>query len=267
MMTTGRWAGQVAEVRGCLARVTDPELDEPVTELGFVTDVDIDPDGAVAIGFRLPTYWCAPNFAFMMGSDMRREVATLRWVTQVRVTLHEHMYAEKINTGLAQGLSFQDTFGAEATGELHALRHTFLVKAFQRRQEALLRHLLATGHTAGALVALTLAELDALPLEEEGERLRVRYEERRDAVDGDAVGRVRAQQLAFVDIDGGALIAADLSVYLQTLQRVGINAEFNGALCRGLLEARFGKDVPQPRAEPSLLDFARMPPVASRVDR
>ena len=100
----------------------------------------------MAIGFRLPTYWCAANFAFLMADDMRREVGALPWVTSVTMTLGEHMYADKINHGVAEGRSFQETFGDEADGELEELRRTFLVKAFQRRQEALLRHLLAHGH-------------------------------------------------------------------------------------------------------------------------
>ena len=39
--------------------------------------------------------------------------------------------------------------------------------------------------------------------------------------------------------------AADgLAGYVSNLRRVGINAEFNGALCRGLLAARFDLDTP-----------------------
>ena len=38
-----------------LATVTDPELDEPVTDLGFVEEVTVGADGAVSIDFRLPT--------------------------------------------------------------------------------------------------------------------------------------------------------------------------------------------------------------------
>jgi metal-sulfur cluster biosynthetic enzyme len=135
-----------AEVRLALDRVTDPELDEPVTDLRFIERLTVDPDGTVSIGFRLPTYWCAANFAFLMAADMQREVATLPWVRQVQVTLGEHMYAEKINHGLANGLSFQASFGNEASAELDELRRTFLIKAFQRRQEALLRHLIERGH-------------------------------------------------------------------------------------------------------------------------
>lgn len=224
-------AAREAEVRGRLARVVDPELDEAVTELGFVTDLGIDAAGVVRVGFRLPTYWCAANFAFLMADDMRREVSALPWVTRVEVTLGEHMYAEKINRGMAGGLSFQQAFGADAAGNLEALRRTFLVKAFQRRQEALLRHLLDAGHDAASLVALSLAALEALPLDTAGDHLRARYLERRGVIDDGAH--------AFVDADGAPLAASALPDYLKNLARIGINAEFNGAICRGLLAARF----------------------------
>ena len=182
--------GRVAEVLARLDHVTDPELDEPVTELGFVTAVAVDPDGGVTVDFRLPTYWCAANFAFMMADDMRTEVAALPWVSGVTPRLGEHMYADKINHGVEHGLSFQDTFGDEATGDLDELRQTFLVKAFQRRQEALLRDLQTDGHAAEALVALTVEQLAALPLDAAGEKLRSRYLERRGlAGTADAVAR------------------------------------------------------------------------------
>ena len=251
---------RAAEVLARLDHVTDPELDEPVTELGFVTAVTVDPDGGVAVEFRLPTYWCAANFAFMMADDMRREVGVLPWVTGVAPRLGEHMYAEKINHGVQRGLSFQDTFGDEAADDLEQLRQTFLVKAFQRRQEALLRHLQSAGHAAETLTMLTMAGLSRLGLDAAGERLRARYGERRGVV-----SPVSDEELAFVDVDGAALAASGLSSHLRTLRRVNTNAEFNGALCSGLLAARFGADAPSPDGEPTLLDFARMGPARREV--
>jgi metal-sulfur cluster biosynthetic enzyme len=242
-------AKREAEVRLALDRVTDPELDEPVTDLRFIEHLTIEQDGNVSIGFRLPTYWCAANFAFLMAADMQREVGALTWVRHVRVTLGEHMYAEKINHGLANRLSFQDTFGNEASAELDELRRTFLVKAFQRRQEALLRRLLKTDLGAQELVSLSLQDLEAIALEPEVDSLRRRYLDRRD------VCAAPIEELAFVDAAGRPLSADNLAGYLQALGRVTINAEFNGALCRGLLAARFSED-----GEPSLYDFARVPP-------
>jgi metal-sulfur cluster biosynthetic enzyme len=247
---------RVAEVLARLGHVTDPELDEPVTELGFVTGVAVDPDGAVAVEFRLPTYWCAANFAFMMADDMRREVSVLPWVTRVEPHLGEHMYAEKINHGVRQGLSFQEAFAEEAAGDLDELRRTFLVKAFQRRQEALILHLRGIGQAAETVTALSLDALRRLKLDVAGERLRARYLERRGVA-----GPAPAEALAFVDAQGHALVAADLPMYLRGLRRIGTNAEFNGALCSGLLAARFDEAPIEPAnvlgGEPTLRDFIR----------
>src|SRR5215813_4398216 len=135
-----------AQVWACLQGVMDPELDESVVDLNFIARADVDLMDRVHIEFRLPTYWCAANFSFLMADDMRRAVSSLDWVEGVSVVLGEHMYADKINEGLAKGLSFQETFGVEADGSLDDLRQTFLVKAFQRRQVALLNHLIAAGH-------------------------------------------------------------------------------------------------------------------------
>jgi len=228
-----------AEVWTRLESVIDPELDESVTELGFVTRVEVDADEHVRIDFRLPTYWCAANFAFLMADDMRIAVAALPWVRKVTVGLGEHMYADEINRGVAAGQSFQATFGSEASGDLEEVRRTFMVKAFQRRQEALLTYLLDHGHESAALLRLSVAELAALQCDLAGRRLVVRYLERRPVVGAGAV------ELAFVDQDGAPLDAGQIHAYLRALRRVGVNAEFNSALCRGLLATRYGSGCTQ----------------------
>jgi metal-sulfur cluster biosynthetic enzyme len=68
---------QTEEVWSALSAVTDPEIDESVTSLEFVSSVRIESGNKVRIEFRLPTYWCAPNFAFLMASDMRDAVTQL----------------------------------------------------------------------------------------------------------------------------------------------------------------------------------------------
>jgi metal-sulfur cluster biosynthetic enzyme len=244
-----------AEVWACLQGVTDPELDESVTELNFVTKADVDPENRVHIEFRLPTYWCAANFSFLMADDMRRAVSALDWVEGVSVVLGEHMYADKINAGLAKGLSFQETFGAEADGSLEELRQTFLVKAFQRRQVALLNHLAEVGHSPETITSLTLVELDRLPVDDEGAKLIRRYVERRAVV-----GPVHPEAPAFVDVNGARLNTDGLSAYVSGLRRVGVNAEFNSALCRGLLSVRFDLEtpfVPKSKAVPEALGAQR----------
>ena len=228
-----------AEVWDRLRGVIDPELDESVVDLGFVTYVDVEAGEKVRVGFRLPTYWCAANFSYLMADDMRLAIGALPWVGEVEVTIGEHMYAEKINEGLKRGLSFAEAFGDEADDDLGGLRRTFLVKAFQRRQSALLDHLIAAGFSAAQLVDMSLEELSAADLEDTGSALRRRYFERRGVV-GEADAR-----RAFVDAEGDRLQAETLAVYMRAMRRVGVNAEFNGALCRGLLRERFRLDAPE----------------------
>jgi metal-sulfur cluster biosynthetic enzyme len=252
-------ADRVSEVLARLATVNDPELDESVVELDFVTDVTVDGDGAVSLSFRLPTYWCAANFAFIMAEDMRNAVAALPWVTRVSVTLGEHMYAETINRGMSQTQSFETAFGSEADGNLAQVRRTFLVKAFQRRQVALGDHLLAAGHKPEELAALTVGALrSGYATTPERQVLVQRYLDRRSVV-----GEAGDEAPAFVDEQGRRVAPDAFRAHLRALRRVAVTVEFNGALCRGLLAARFN----EPRAddEPTLLDFIRSVPVEKRA--
>ena len=75
-----------AGVLGALSGVRDPELDEPITELGFVSDLEIEGE-AVYIRLRLPTYFCAPNFAYLMVADAREAILS---VPGVRRVLRDH---------------------------------------------------------------------------------------------------------------------------------------------------------------------------------
>ncbi len=229
-------AGREAEVLASLANVTDPELDAPVTDLGFVEDVAVGSDGVVSIDFRLPTFWCAANFAYMMAEDMRDAVSALPWVTRVVPRLQEHMCADEVNRGVAEGLAFGAAFGEAGDDDsLANLRTTFRHKAFQGRQEALLRALLAQGFGKAALVTLTMAELERTAVAgAEGAGLQRRYLEMRARVGGSA----DADALAFVTVEGAPLTAAGFDEHLRTLASVRIAMEFNGALCRGLLAAR-----------------------------
>ncbi len=239
-------AEKLQEVWARLAVVCDPELDEPVTDMGFIEAVHLDPDDSVRVHFRLPTFWCAPNFAFLMANDMREAVARLPWVAGVSVTLADHCYAEQINRGVGQGHSFSQTFPDESSADLHDLRARFRQKAFQRRQELLLRHLRDSGYTPQALLRLSLAELGEIALDEPGNRhLRARYLEIRKefAPDGGP------DAPAFVTLQGQPIEAPDFADYMTALRRVRVNAEFNANLCRGLLRVRYEAEPPTQGAD------------------
>lgn len=83
-----------------LDAVLDPELDEPITDLGFVHTVDVD-GGRVTVHLRLPTSFCAPNFAYLMASDAKDVLTALPWTTEVVVMLDDHHDSDLINRGLA----------------------------------------------------------------------------------------------------------------------------------------------------------------------
>ena len=243
---------RIEAVRAALDRVTDPELDESVVELGFITGIDVGKSGEVAVAFRLPTYWCAANFSYLMASDMRDAITALPWVTRVSVRLDEHMFVDAINDGIATGKDFIEAFPTEAQMDLSGIRLNFGLKSFERRQEALLRHLLALGHEPAMILMLDVAGLSRLTLSDEGDMLRTRYLERRSLADH--------LPLAFVGRDGTPILVEVLTTYLRNIRRVGLNAEFNGALCRGLLAARYGDTPAKLPVEPELIDFIRMGP-------
>jgi metal-sulfur cluster biosynthetic enzyme len=243
-------AGREAEVWARLEQVTDPELDESVTGLGFVTAVVVE-GGNVHVGFRLPTYWCAANFAFLMADDMRRKVGALPWVRNVTVELGEHMYADRINAGLRDGRSFREAFGTDACEDLLEIRRTFARKSFQRRQESVLQALRDAGHSDETLVTMTVSALRDLPTDADLAALIARYLQRRAEA-----GAFDFASPAFVDEAGRPLAAATLGQYLRRLRSVTVNMAFNGALCRGLLAARFGEETPA-GGSPGLRDFIK----------
>jgi len=77
------------QVFEALGGVYDPELDEPITELGFVGSCAVSPAGDVDVVLRLPTPQCAPNFAWLMVSDARECVSHAPGVGAVSVWTRE----------------------------------------------------------------------------------------------------------------------------------------------------------------------------------
>jgi hypothetical protein len=157
---------------------------------------------------------------------------------------------------MAETQSFQTAFGSEADGNLAEVRRTFLVKAFQRRQVVLADHLLAAGHTPESLAVLTIAALRCCA--DAPEVLVQRYLDRRSVV-----GAATDDSVAFVDDHGRAVAPEAFRAHLRALRRVAVNVEFNGALCRGLLAARFNERNDDD--ELTLLDFIRLVPPEKRA--
>jgi metal-sulfur cluster biosynthetic enzyme len=223
------------EVYGQLAQVYDPELDQPLTELGFIGGVTVE-GGVVTVRFRLPTFWCAANFAFMMAADIRERVSELPWVERVQVQLQDHFFDDEINEGINDGKTFAGTFPALATDDLDGLRETFRVKAFLTRQERVVRSLLAQGWVDEAILGVRVGDLPALALDGERAALVGRYlailSERGLAADPSAP--------AFVNPDGTRSDAPEFRAHIACASRTRLSVEFNTMFCRGLLETRYG---------------------------
>src|SRR5215475_3324612 len=100
-------------VMDALGAVYDPELDEPITSLRFVSSCVVSDDGDVEVALRLPTPQCAPNFAFLMAADASRVVRRLPGVREVTITLEDHYTGAEINEALARGDGFIGAFPGE----------------------------------------------------------------------------------------------------------------------------------------------------------
>jgi len=107
-----------------LSRVRDPELDEPITDLGFVSELQLE-GGRVRARLRLPTYFCAPNFAYLMVADARAALTSVPGVEEAWVTLEDHFASGEINAGVEAVREFSSTFPGQTDGELAELRLLF----------------------------------------------------------------------------------------------------------------------------------------------
>ena len=224
------------EVFRQLAEFYDPELDQPLTELGFIGGVRIA--GAnVTVRFRLPTYWCASNFAYMMASDIHDRVSELPWVQGVNVRLQDHFHDEEINEAIKHGKTYSDAF-PDATDNLDDLRETFRVKAFQSRQERVLRWLIRKGLQEEVILKMRVGDLEELLKRRKGAMLVERYLNIRQerGLPGDI------NDEAFTNHDGTPIDPSGLQLLLNKASSTRLSMEFNAAFCSGLLNTRYGED-------------------------
>src|SRR5438093_5111543 len=138
-----------------LSTVTDPELDEPITDLGFVKELSISNDGRVSLDLVTSTFWCSPNFVYMMLEEARDVVSRLGGVNQVRVHLDGHHDSDRINEAINAGKSFSDCYGAEANGNLVELNRMIRTRALRSRLFSMATSLSKHGVSPEQLVDLS----------------------------------------------------------------------------------------------------------------
>lgn len=221
-----------SEVWAALGTVLDPELDEPITDLDFVESCTVSADGVATVGLRLPTFFCAPNFSFLMVADAYDAVSAVEGVTRADVTLADHHASAEINGGVAAQAGFVGSFAGsdqgEAVAELGELRAQFFRKAALAGQDRVARPLVDAGVGPDELAVMNLG---AVPPSADLTRMR----ERRAALglphDDDAPLLLHG--------DGSRVGTAQVPLHLRRarLQRVGI--ETNGEFCKSLLQTRY----------------------------
>ena len=234
-----------------LSTVIDPELDEPITDLGFVRSHRLD--GAdVEVHLRLPTSFCSPSFAYLMASDAYDALSALPGIGRVVVQLDDHHDSDKINIGLAADAGYLGTFGVEADERLDALRPTFQREAPTAAMERAVSQLMTTsGRGVGELDGLRLDDL--LPGREKDALVRRR---------GDLGLGVGGQEPVLVDDAGHPYPAKDIPLRLRFARTTRISIDGNAHFCRGLLRTRYddAADAQQPRDDdPDLLQIIPRP--------
>jgi metal-sulfur cluster biosynthetic enzyme len=222
----------VETVLDALSGVRDPEIDEPLTDLGFVDRVHVD-GKHVDLHLRLPTYFCAANFAYLMAADAVKAVQALPEVDDVTVTLDDHFASDEINGATRSGGGFDTAFPGESVGELGELRDLFTRKAFTARQSRVCDALLRAGQTVEELAATRLGALHGGPDV-------ARCIELREQLGIDAT----PDSPAFVLADGAVLDAAGLARFVRVARLVRLSLEGNAGFCRSLLATRYG--IPDP---------------------
>jgi metal-sulfur cluster biosynthetic enzyme len=217
------------EIRQALGAVTDPELDEPITDLGFVRSVTVT-DERIEVHLRLPTSFCSPNFAYLMASDAKDALTGLHPTGPVVVQLDDHHDSDLINQGLAADAGYRGTFGHEAERDLEELRQIFRRKAHAAAMERALTVLLRAdpGRRQDTLHEVTLGDL---PPGREREALM----ERRSAL---GFG-VAATDVALVDDAGEPCPPHQAARLFRRARSVRISVDGNAHFCRGLLTTRY----------------------------
>ena len=220
-----------------LDHVHDPELDEPITLLGFVVACEVSADGDVTLRLQLPTPQCAPNFAYLMAADARDAVRRLPGVRTVSVVLVDHYTGDEINAALAREQGFASAFPGETSNDedLYALRELFRRKALVARQSRICEALLAAGETDEEVCRRTVADLG-------------------HSADGRRCIQLRAtlgissktDAPAFVLPDGTPIQPAELTRWLRVARLARMSLEVNGGICRSLLRVHRGVKVDDP---------------------
>jgi metal-sulfur cluster biosynthetic enzyme len=221
------------DVWSALGTVLDPEIDEPITELDFVASCTVSGDGSggvvASVHLRLPTFFCAPNFSFLMVADAYDAVSAVDGVTRAEIALDDHHASPEINGGVAAHAGFVETFSGEADAGLDEVRRYFLEKAVLAGQDRVARPLVDAGVGPDELAVLPLG---AAPASVDLDRLRARRAAL-GLLDGDDAPLL-------IHPDGTRVTADQVPLHLRRARLTRAGLEANGDICRNILATRYG---------------------------
>jgi metal-sulfur cluster biosynthetic enzyme len=224
--STGTVAGAAL---AALATVRDPELDTPITALGFVASCTVSCEGRAEVRLRLPTFFCAPNFSYLMAADAYDAVISVPGITTAEVILEDHFASAEINAGVAAQAGFVASFDGEAAGELGELRAQFVRKAVMAGTDQVCRPLVDAGATPRELTALTLGAVPASP---ELDRLRQRRRELGLPADD-------SSYLLLDPATGERILEPSVPLHLRKARVTRAGIEANTSICSGMFRVRY----------------------------
>jgi len=251
-------------VVSALSLVNDPELDEPITELGFVRRVSITDEGRVSVDLVTSTFWCSPNFVYMMLEDARAVLSKVPGVREVRVELAGHHDSARINEAINDGKSFSECYGSETRSDLVELNRIFREKALRSRLHAMSTALARSGLSGEDLLRLRMDDIELA-----GGVFTVKSHDRLfNVADSEDVGRITRYlnflkglgrtegPLVIWDLAGNPPARDEFNSFLGTSRSTRAAFSLNAELCRALLESRLNREEPQdpdrgPRGEGS----------------
>jgi metal-sulfur cluster biosynthetic enzyme len=229
MSVTDTGTNVVSAALAALTTVLDPELDTPITAMGFVASCTVSCEGRAVVRLRLPTFYCAPNFSYLMAADSHDALMGVPGITEAEVILEDHFASAEINAGVAAQAGFVASFNGEAVAELGELRAHFLRKAALAGTYQVCRPLVDNGVTPAELVALTLG---ATPQSPELDRLKKRRLELGLPADD-------ASPLLLDPATGEPIPEASVPLHLRKARVTQASIDANTSICSGMFKARY----------------------------
>jgi metal-sulfur cluster biosynthetic enzyme len=250
MMAQEARADLKQSVLRALSTVTDPELDESITELGFVKELSVSEDGQVSLDLVTSTFWCSPNFVYMMLEEARDVVSKLDGITEVRLHLEGHHDSDRINDGINSRKSFSECYPTEAGGNLEELNRMIRTRVLRSRLSSMVAAMSRSGVTPLELLGAFRRDIAA-----EGETVVLTLGDKSRRISDPADAARIARYLSFLDglgrtngplmisdLDGTRPQSHELESMLALSRSAKSNFSLNAELCRALLSARMGRD-------------------------